>query len=495
MQSSAKQVVHSGSTKWPTKWSTESRTALPPARWTVTQIAALRPGPKIMEFADPAARGLILRVGVSGTKSWLFRFRAGGARTRIALGTFPDLGLADARAKAGEHQRLLRRGIDPRDAARPTQRPNLPATSTKLGRRVAEQPVAKSTTGAIKKIAGDSRSIPTPAENDRTSVLFLAHEYVEKFVKVNRELPGEVIRILKKDVLPYWGKRDARTISTREVIERLDGIVARGAPVAANRAADILGQMFKYGIHRTIVELSPVQLLFSPGGKETPRKRAFTEKELIAFLHGLQAVCTAPQKAHTLMVLLLTLQRRSTVGLAEWKEFDFTARLWHIPDEHDKERHGHILPLTDWAIAELKELKQISNGSRFVLPNTSGDRAANPQLISRSVTRLQERFQAIGIAEFTTHDLRRTGRTQLAKLGVNGNIAERIMNHSKGTIEGTYDVHDYVDEKRAALERWEKRLREYQDLAREQPTAETKMKQLFQQQLQARNSREDLAGS
>lgn len=73
-------------------------------------------------------------------------------------------------------------------------------------------------------------SIPQPASNDKTSFHLLAYEYVEYYVKPNRELPREVVRILKKDVLPYWGTRDARTITSREIIERLDTIVARGAP-------------------------------------------------------------------------------------------------------------------------------------------------------------------------------------------------------------------------------------------------------------------------
>ena len=57
-----------------------------------------------------------------------------------------------------------------------------------------------------------------------------------------------------------------RSIGHREVIERLDAVVARGARIMANRAAKILRQMFKYGIHRAIVEQSPVNLLFNPGG-------------------------------------------------------------------------------------------------------------------------------------------------------------------------------------------------------------------------------------
>jgi integrase len=73
---------------------------------------------------------------------------------------------------------------------------------------------------------------------------------------------------------------------------------------------------------------------------------------------------------------------------------------------------------------------------------------------------LQKRFQAIGIAPFTPHDLRRTGRTELARLGIRKEIGERVLNHSKEAIEGTYDLYEYLPEKREALEKLERRLRE-----------------------------------
>ncbi|MGO9999879.1 MAG: hypothetical protein ACLPKW_19345, partial [Acetobacteraceae bacterium] len=87
--------------------------------------------------------------------------------------------------------------------------------------------------------AEGGRAIPKPTLNDKSSFHFLAYEYVEYFVRPSRDVPEEVIRILLKDALPYWQDRDARTITSREIIERLDAIVARGAPVMANRTAAI----------------------------------------------------------------------------------------------------------------------------------------------------------------------------------------------------------------------------------------------------------------
>ena len=114
------------------------------------------------------------------------------------------------------------------------------------------------------------------------------------------------------------------------------------------------------------------------------------------------------------------------------------------------------MPLTDWAVEHLLALQRLSKGSIYVLPKqrkAKDQQPCNAQIISRSVFRLRERFQAIGIAPFTPHDIRRTGRTCLGMLDVDERVAERVLNHSMGEIVETYDLWEYVPQKRAALER------------------------------------------
>ena len=241
----------------------------------------------------------------------------------------------------------------------------LPPASHELPRRTSPSPLRSISVPADAK---GTREIPKPELGDKSSFHFLAYEFVEYFVKPSRDVPEEVIRILVKDALPHWKGRDARTITSREIIERLDTIVARGAPVMANRTAAILDQMFRFGVHRSIVASSPVRLLFAPGGKERPKDRVLSEEELHRYLHGLSVVCTAPVRRHALMVLLLTLVRRGSLAAAQWSEFDFKNKSWKIPAQNDKERRAHVVPLTDWAMEELFALKQLSNGSKYVLP-------------------------------------------------------------------------------------------------------------------------------
>jgi integrase len=336
--------------------------------------------------------------------------------------------LAQAHELVSAARNLLRKGIDPR------------RSGLTLAKRVKAESAA-----------------PSPGIAHH-SLQHLADEFMTRHVCRQRRRPEYVQRILNTDVLPRWGSRDARTIKPREVIELLDEIADR-APFMANRVASVLSQMFRFGIHRSIVESSPVQLLYRPGGKERPRQRSFSDGELKSFLLNLDDACRFQRLPHILRLLLLTLQRRSELALAEWREFNFKARTWTIPDGHAKGGKGHMVPLSDWAIDELQKLRIMAADSRYMLPNVGSSAPADPKYITRSVARCQKRFKVHGVAVFTPHDLRRTGRTGLAKLGVNKDVAERILNHVREDMVGVYDTYDYLDEKRAALQKWSNYLK------------------------------------
>jgi integrase len=406
-------------------------------RFVSTRVATLPDG----TYTDPGQTGLQLRVRskVEGkaSRAWLLRFKFRGEESRMVLGHFPETSLDEARGLARTAREHASQGVDPRRASprRKAMRSPLPLSSAPVG--------------------------------GKHTVEFLAHEFLELHVKPNRDRPEYVRDVLNRDVLTAnaWKGRDARTIKPREVIELLDGIVARGSPVMANRTAGIIGQMFLFGVHRAIVESSPVQLLYDPGGKEDPRSRSLTDEELKALLKDPKEATRFDRLAHVIVILLLTGQRRGEIALARWTDIDLEAKTWRIPDAHAKgkkgQRKGHTVPLSEWAVREFESLRRLAGSSaRHVLPNDAADGPIDPKLLTRGVARCQERMKKLGIAEFTLHDLRRTCRTGLAKIGTVPHIAERVLNHAQEKIPGTYDTHDYLEEKRAALDKWSAYLAE-----------------------------------
>lgn len=401
----------------------------------MTRLAQLRAG----RYKDPAQESLYLlvrdKVDGSSSRTWVHRIKNRGGDTYLPVGHFPETPLSQARTIVQEQRELLSKGIDPRSAAPRRRR------------------------------AKASQAPATAPAGSKHSIEFLAHEFMERHVKPNRERPEYVQAILNRDVLhaDAWLGRDARTIKPREVIELLDKIVARGSPVMANRTAGIIGQMFLYGVHRAIVESSPVQLLYDPGGKEKARARCLTDEELKALLKDPKDATRFERLAHVIVILLLTGQRRGELAVARWIDIDLEAKTWVIPDEHAKgkkgERKGHTVPLSDWAAKEFEALQRLAKRARHVLPNDEADGPINPKLLTRGVARCQARMQKLGIAEFTLHDLRRTCRTGLARLKIAPHVAERVLNHAQEKIPGTYDTHDYLEEKREALDKWADHLR------------------------------------
>ena len=395
-----------------------------------TKLATLPYG----DHTDPATVGLQLRVREKrdgSSRTWLFRYRWRGEWVRLAIGHYPGMSLADARERAIELRKAMDDGIDPR-RARPRRqvRPPLPA-----------QPSA------------------VRSADDRHSMDFLVNEFIERYLKPTRKRPEYAEAILKREVLSKWRGRDARTIDPGEVIDLLDAIVARGSPVMANRTAALLGQLFKFGIHRHIVKTTPVQLLMLPGGKEKPRERVLSDDELAAFLRDPEGCTRYPKLACAITVLLLTGQRRGELARAKWSEINFDEKTWTIPEENSKTGRGHVVPLTDWTVEEFQALKRLADGSRWVLPTEDGDKSAAPALLTRGLARCLSRFKARGVSEFNLHDLRRTCRTGLAALKIEPHIAERVLNHAQPGVAGIYDRHTYLDEKRAALEKWATHLR------------------------------------
>jgi integrase len=217
--------------------------------------------------------------------------------------------------------------------------------------------------------------------------------------------------------------------------------------------------MFKFGIHRQIVEDSPVKLLFRPGGKEKARQRTLSDSELAAFLKDPTACTRFERLEHVIKVLLLTGARRGELVAAKWSDVDYTARTWTIRAEVTKTARTRITPLSDWVVEEFRALESLANRSRYVLPSSDGREAVNAKQLTRSVAKCLKRFEKRGISAFTLHDLRRTCRTGLARLKVDPHIAERVLGHSLGKIADTYDTHAYLDEQRKALDKWAEHLR------------------------------------
>jgi integrase len=162
-----------------------------------------------------------------------------------------------------------------------------------------------------------------------------------------------------------------------------------------------------------------------------------------------------PSFGAAIQLLILTGQRRSEVLEAEWPEIDLSNRSWTVPRERSKTDRAHLVPLSDAAADLLSALPRLGTHLVFTTNGTTPFSG-----VSKAFGCLHERAaEHFGspVPQWRPHDLRRTFASGCARLGFPVQVIEKALNHTSGTfggIVGVYQRHDYLGERRQALEAW-----------------------------------------
>jgi integrase len=299
-----------------------------------------------------------------------------------------------------------------------------------------------------------------------------------------RKRPDAVRQILDHDIIPVIGKKRIVSITTPTLTRVIDKVVDRGAKSHAGKVLATLKQLFKYAQVRGYTDISPAYPL-NPGdlGVVTNvRERALdTDEEgeaqtelveIAAFWRALdKAPKLSPQIRYGAKILLLTGVRSGELRLARWEHIDLDNATWKIPASNTKNAKAWTVPLSPLVLNLFEKLQEAADGSPWVQPSFAkeltgqftgkfiGENPITDKALARAVKRLFSLKDAKGnsllpIEYFSPHDLRRTLRTHLSRLGVPVHIAEKCLNHSLGRLEQTYDRHTYIDERRDALNKW-----------------------------------------
>ena len=361
-----------------------------------------------VDYFDTKPPGVGLRISYSGRKSWFVMYRSGGRLRRLTLGTYPALTLADARDKATAAKHSVAQGEDP----------------------------------ALQKQS--ARIAPTVAE--------LAEQYLAKHAKPNKKSWKEDERLLNRDVVPFWGRRKAFDIKRRDVIELLDGIVERGAPVQANRVLALVRKMFNWAISRDLLEHNPCMQVKDPG-REQQRDRVLHDEEIRLVWDA--CVHLTPLMGAYIKMLILTAQRVSEMRRMHWDEIDMASGWWTIPAEIAKNGLAHRVPLSTPAQSVLQALQEETGSTSWVFPSP---RRRNKHVVNVQDSAAQLR-RCTGV-DFILHDLRRTVASHLTSLGFPRLTVAKILNHAEAGVTRVYDRHSYDAEKREALETWGRKIME-----------------------------------
>lgn len=399
------------------------------------------PGSGSVEYFDASWPGLSLRVTKGGAKSWCLFYRLNGRLRRFTLGRYPAIEPAQARHEAQTAlERMRKAGIDPADEKRARRDQRTPETDT----------FGAASTDYLRHVeANNRRSTYLGAKRD-----------------------------IEFDALKRWKSRPLISITRRDVIDLLDRIIARGAPVQANRTFARLRAFFNWAIEKDRLHASPMARMRLPS-QEHVRDRVLSDDEIRWFW----AACdrAGPPFGPLYKLLLLTAQRRDEVAGIRWAEIDFDERLWTIPRHKAKNDRVHEVQLSDAALSILRDLPR-NDCADFVFTNTgetpvSGFSKSKRRLVDAMLT---ERRRSLGLPEddaqlrktlrlspgkalpveipdWRLHDLRRTAATGMARLNFSPHVVDKVLNHVSGTIRGVAAVYNrfaYLEERRAALEAW-----------------------------------------
>lgn len=413
--------------------------------------------------------GLMVRIFPSGAVSFRFRYTgADGKRRVMVLGEFGKgaLSLAEAHELHNQAQRELEKGLDPieerarRDEAKARERAERAGADT-VAMLIAQFVHRKlraerwdEARGAWVRTKSEGRKRPD------AGAALLGYAAPDAAPRRRKKGPKPVATFLSE-----LGQVKAPDLTKRQIVAFLDGIVDRGSPVTANRTYALLKQLFEWAAAKDLIAASPMAGVEAPGGKERPRDRILTAEEIRALWTKLDTADMAAPTRLALKLLLATGQRRGELTQARWSHFDLAAKRWTIPVELLKSSHTrrdapepHVVPLSDLTLELLGKLKALAGESPSVLPAHASKRhtrAYSEGVLSRAVRQNAKHF---GIAHWTPHDLRRTAASFMTKLGIPRLHVEKVLNHSTGDIAEVYDRHDYLPEKRAALEKWGEHL-------------------------------------
>jgi integrase len=273
-------------------------------------------------------------------------------------------------------------------------------------------------------------------------------EYVRTMRPSLRESSSKRKEALFRDYIgPVIGQRLVRSIRRADVTEVVQRVRVR-FPVQGNRVFSELMALLRWCEAKGYVDGIPAVRRKDIGAREKPRRRTLTEPE-VGMLWRAANSLTGPG-ADFVKLLLLSGQRRSEARKMSWPELALERGIWVIPAGRYKTGIDHAVPLPEPAL-DILRARNKPGATGFVLAGRSGP--AKPfNNAERIIPRLLKLMPEC--APFTLHDIRRSVRSGMARIGIDGETAEMVLGHLPQGIRKVYDTYDRIDERKDALKRW-----------------------------------------
>ncbi|MBT0663031.1 integrase arm-type DNA-binding domain-containing protein [Geobacter pelophilus] len=437
-------------------------------QFTERFLASIKPQEK--KFVLREGRGFALQVLPTGTKTFLYIFELNKQKGYYQLGNYPAMSLADARVAYNDAYNLVKKGIDPREEKKAAAE-----EKAKIAMEAALE--AEAATRAADHLENYSFETLTqeeiPEDFVPTTVEQLAAVWFIDYSKENHSKRWQetILSAIRTHIIPNIGKMEISSVRHKHALTLIQQI-AVNVPGSARNTMKFCRQMFKYACRQEWAEIQPFHEITESVPKIAPKadERHLDDDEIVKAWYEINKSSSSREVKRALKLILVTAQRPGEV--AQIHRDQIKDKWWTIPAEvAGKNEREHRVYLTDTA------LKLIGDGKGHIFPSERGKRghisenalsqAINRGYLSDDVVKVvgNRKIKArkepyFGMKPWSPHDLRRTARTNMARVGVSDEVGEEVMNHIKPGVVGVYNKYRYDEEKKIALQKWEALLLE-----------------------------------
>jgi integrase len=365
--------------------------------------------------------GLYLRIGPTGAKSWIFRYRRDGRLHDMGLGAAHTISLADAREKAHASRKLRLENIDPIEARQAGRvEAKLAAASAVTFRECAERYIEAHRAGW---------------RNDRHADQWPSSLEAYAYPTLG-DLPVQTIDValVLKVLEPIWTARPETANRVRGRIESIiDWATARGYRRGENPAR------WRGHLENLLPRKSKLRTI--------QHHVALPYRDIASFLTELRQEKGIAVRA--LEFAILTAARAGEFAGARWDEINMAERIWIVPARRMKAGKEHRVPLSHSAMAIIEEMAAIPQGE-YVFPGGKPNRAITTDAMRKLLRRM-------GFDNVTTvHGFRSTFRDWAAEqTNFPREVAEMALAHKIGdAVERAYRRGDLFQKRRQLAEAW-----------------------------------------
>lgn len=367
-------------------------------------------------------RGLFLLVRTNGSRLWRFKFRFEKKEHALALGSYPEISLADARARRDSARSLIAKGVNPCKQRK----------AEKVARLVA-------LSGTFKAIAEEWLEAGCPGSKRSTS-------------RPSAETVKQLRLRLTKYLYPRIGSTPMIDIRLADLRGVLIPIGKRGKHETAHRVRSLADRIYRYAIATERAERNiAADLRGTLAPVQTNGFAAITEAKSFGFLlNAIDQYEGYPGTMAALKLAPLVFVRPVELRAAEWCEFDIDAMRWSIPDHRMKERLPHVVPLSTQAAAIVTNLQAISGHGRYLFPSLrSPSRPMSDNTLNAAMRRL-----GFTKDQMTTHGFRKSASTLLHEIGYSSETIETQLAHKRPGVAGIYNKSHLLNQRKIMMQEW-----------------------------------------